>query len=152
MPSSCEVVVASSDLKNRRSVAGMLIQQGVDPICTSTVDQCREIFNGRNVSLVLCDLQLSDGNYSDILVAAACSAKKIPKIVVMTALIKFREYNQAKCRGVFDIIPSPCRPKDIEWMAFLAKAGVTSAEFPGQTSSIRYEARTQRLDAERIKN
>jgi DNA-binding NtrC family response regulator len=116
-----EVVVASSDLENRTRVAGMFALQGVDPICASTVNQCREIFGEQTVGLVLCDLELADGNYSDILAAAACFAKKMPKVVVMSRLIKFRDYNRAKRRGVFDIIATPCRSVDIEWMAFLAK-------------------------------
>lgn len=121
MTSPCQVVVATSDLENRHCVAGMFAQHGVDSICASTVDQCRQIFSGQNISLVLCDLELSDGNYSDILVAAASAAKRMPKVVVMSRLIKFREYNQAKWRGVFDIIMSPCRSADVEWMVFLAK-------------------------------
>lgn len=121
MSHPCGVMVVSSNLENRHSVAGMFAQQGVDPICASTVDRCCEILNEQPVSLVLCDLKLSDGCYSDILAAAACSAKKMPRIVVMSQLIKLREYNQAKCRGVFDMITPPCRPADIEWMVSLAK-------------------------------
>jgi len=121
MTSPCQVVVASSDLENSRSAAGMFAQHGVDAICASTVDQCRQIFSGQNINLVLCDLELSDGNYSDILAAAAIAAKKMPKVVAMSRLIKFREYNQAKCRGVLDIIVTPCRSADVEWMIFLAK-------------------------------
>jgi len=121
MTCACEVVVASSDLENRQSVAGMFAERGLEPICASTVDQCWQIFNGQNISLVLCDLELSDGDYSDILAAAASAAKKIPKVIVMSRIIKFRDYNLAKCRGVFDIIMTPCRSADVEWMVFLAR-------------------------------
>jgi DNA-binding NtrC family response regulator len=116
-----EVVVACSDVENRQRVAGMLAQLGVDAVCIATVGECREVLHGRTVGLVFCDLQLADGDYLDVLAAVACSAKTVPKVVVMAALMKFRQYSQAKARGVLDIIPTPCRPTDIEWTVFLAR-------------------------------
>jgi CheY-like chemotaxis protein len=128
MSSPWEVLVACSDLENRQSVAGMLAQLGVRSICTTTVGECREVLNGRKVGLVFCDLQLPDGDYLDILAAVACSPKTVPKVVVMAALMKFRQYAQAKARGVLDIIPTPCRPTDVEWMVFLAKSFAMSVD------------------------
>jgi DNA-binding NtrC family response regulator len=121
MPRPCEVMIASSDSENCETVAGVFSQRGVDPVCVSTVDQCRQIFNKRAVSLVLCDLELSDGRYSDVLAAAAAFAKKMPKVVVMSRLIKFREYNEAKWRGVLDVVTPPSHPADVEWMLFWAR-------------------------------
>ena len=99
----------------------MIAQQDVDPICAATVDQCRDIFKCHNINVVLCDLELSDGTYSDILAAAAYTAKKRPQIVVMSPLVKFRVYNQAKRRGVLDLITTPRDSTDIEWIVDLAK-------------------------------
>jgi len=117
-----EVVVASSDLQNRLRLTKMLAQQGIDAIHASTVDQCQQVLNAPKVGLVFCDRYFSDGNYPDVLAAVAGSAKRVP-VVVMSAHMTSAEYNQAKSRGVFDVIPSPCRPILIEWMGILAKRG-----------------------------
>lgn len=121
MEDAWEVVVASPDLEKRLSVAAMLTQQGVDTICASTVDQFREVLHGRNIGLVFCDRQFADGDYHDVVEAARSSAAKVPKVVVMSGLVKSAEYHQAKGSGVFDIISTPCRPTDLEWMVILAK-------------------------------
>lgn len=121
MEDAWEVVVASPDLEKRLSVAAMLTQQGVDTICASTVDQFREVLHGRNIGLVFCDRQFADGDYHDVVEAARSSASKVPKVVVMSGLVKSAEYHQAKGSGVFDIISTPCRPTDLEWMVILAK-------------------------------
>jgi DNA-binding NtrC family response regulator len=120
MSRPCQVMIASSNSENCETVAGVFSRRGVDPVCVSTVDQCRQIFNKQAISLVVCDFQLSDGRYSDVLAAAAAFAKKMPKVVVMSRLIKFREYNEAKCRGVLDVVTPPKHPADVEWMLFLA--------------------------------
>jgi len=128
MSSPWEVVVACSEVENQQRVAGMLTQLGVRSVCIGTVGECRQVLNARTVGLVFCDLELPDGDYLDILAAVACSAKKAPKVVVMAALMKFRQYSQAKARGVLDIIPAPCRPTDIEWMVFLARSTTMPAD------------------------
>lgn len=121
MEDTWEVVVASPDLEKRLSVAAMLTQQGVDTICASTVDQFREVLHGRNVGLVFCDRQFADGDYHDVVEAARSCAAKVPKVVVMSGFVRSGEYHQAKGSGVFDIISTPCRPTDLEWMVILAK-------------------------------
>ncbi len=147
MTNPWEVVVASSDLEKRLSVAAMLTQQGIDTICASTVDQLREVLNGRNIGLVFCDRQFADGDYHDVVEAARSSAAKIPKVVVMSGLVKSGEYHQAKRSGVFDIISTPCRPTDIEWMVILAKRAeliqAKQVETAHHISAIRPVARAQ---------
>lgn len=121
MTDTWEVVVVSSDLEKRLSVAAMLTQQGVDTICASTVDQFREVLHQRNVGLVFCDREFGDGDYHDVVEAARSAATKVPKVVVMSGFLKSGEYHQAKGSGVFEIISTPCRPTDLEWMVILAK-------------------------------
>jgi len=128
-----EIVVASSDLENRQRVTDMLARQGLDTILASSVDHCQEILNRRNIRLVFCDSQFSDGNYRDILAAAACSAKRIP-IVVMSAHMTSAEYGHAKSCGVFDVIPTPVRPILVEWMVVQAKRADVNSDNTTQPS------------------
>ena len=117
-----EVVVVSSNLENRQDVAGMLARLGLDPICVSTVNQCRELPNRNSIGLVFCDRQVKDGDYRDVLSAMGTpAADESPKVVMMADLASPTEYRQAKTHGVFDVICSPCRLTDIEWMVIQAK-------------------------------
>jgi DNA-binding NtrC family response regulator len=117
-----EVVVVSSKLENRQDVAGMLARLGLDPICVSSVNQCRDLPNRDGIGLVFCDRHVKDGDYRDVVSAMGTSAVYgIPKVVLMADLASPTEYQQAKLHGVFDVISSPCRPTDIEWMVIQAK-------------------------------
>ena len=122
MENPWEVAVVSSSLENRQDVAGMLFRLGIDPICLATVDQCRGLRNRSAVGLVFCDRKLKDGDYRDILNAVGNSAPgPYAKVVMMAELESPEEYQRARQQGLFDVIPSPCRPTDIEWMVIQAK-------------------------------
>jgi CheY-like chemotaxis protein len=129
MTTPWEVVVACSDPENCQKVAGALSDLGIEATCTSTVEQCREVLSRRNIGLVLCDRELRDGTYWDILslTEAAGSGKAAPQVVVMSAVIKSQEYARARARGLLDVIPTPCLPTDIKWIVLLAKSFAVSA-------------------------
>jgi DNA-binding NtrC family response regulator len=120
MENPWEVVVVSSNLANRQDVAQMLFRLGIDPICVSSVDQCQEIRRSKNVGLVFCEGWVKDGTYRDVLSAFA-SANRHTKIVMMSELASPEDCQQARNLGVFDVIPFPCRPTDIEWMVIRAR-------------------------------
>jgi DNA-binding NtrC family response regulator len=114
-----EVVVVSSNLEKRQDVAGMLLRLGIDAICVSSVSQCREIPNRQNIGLVFCDRQMRGGDYRDVVSAVSTSLSA--RVVMMSDLENAEEYQRAKRLGLFDVIPSPCRPTDIEWMVIQAR-------------------------------
>lgn len=116
-----DVAVVSSNLENRQDVAQMLFRLGVDPICVSSLSQYHELPARDNIGLVFCDRRVKDGDYHDILSAVASSKISEPKVVMMAELGGADEYQQARRQGIFDVIPSPCRPTDVEWMLIVAR-------------------------------
>ena len=117
MENPWEVVVVSSNVGMRQHVAGMLSRLGIDPICVSSLEQYRQIPKREDIGLVFCDSQMKDGNYRDVLSAASAPSPHCnPNVVMMSELSNREEYQQARDSGLFDVIPSPCRPTDIEWM------------------------------------
>jgi DNA-binding NtrC family response regulator len=112
-----QVAVVSLNLAKRRDVAEMLGRLGADPICVAMVDEVREISGRGSIGLVFCDEKMSDGDYRDVLSAVASTSK----VVLMSELGSPEEYQQARSFGLFDVIPSPCRPTDIEWMVIQAR-------------------------------
>jgi DNA-binding NtrC family response regulator len=119
MKNTCQVVVASSQLETRRSIATVLLNLALDPICVSKVSECRELLNRESVDLIFCDRSFADGDYRDIL-AASHHANDKP-CVVLASRYSSNEYREAMEAQAFGVITVPCRPTDIEWMVIQAK-------------------------------
>jgi DNA-binding NtrC family response regulator len=115
-----KVAVVSSSLDKRQDVAEILFRLGIDAICVSTVDEFRGIPGREDFGLVFCDRQMKDGDYRDVLPAAA-STPHNPRVVMMSEFHNPEDYQRAKRLGLFDVIPSPCRSSDIEWMIIQAR-------------------------------
>ena len=117
-----DVVVVSSDSETRDSVVKTLSRLGVSPICVSSVDQCRQIPQRNDIGLVFCDHSIRGSDYREVVQAVSRdSTTSQPKIVMMSKQVAADEYQQAKHSGVFEVIQSPCRPSEVEWMFILAK-------------------------------
>ena len=71
MSDTWQIMVASSDLENRRHLVSILDRQGIRVRSVpSNVGQCREVLDGHDVGLVFCDRSFADGDYRDVLAAA----------------------------------------------------------------------------------
>jgi DNA-binding NtrC family response regulator len=134
MSTPWQVLVASSDLENRRALTSILVRLGLDPFCVSAVSQCREVFTREIVGLVFSDPSLSDGDYRDIL-AASKSGYGQPYLV-LTCRHTHSDYREAIGSGVFDVITAPCRPTDVEWMVIQARRDEHQRFKPGPEPAI----------------
>jgi DNA-binding NtrC family response regulator len=122
MSETWQIMVASSDLENRRNLMSTLDRQGLGAFCASNVSQCREILGKQNVGLVFCDRSFADGDYRDVLSAAASSASGLKtRVVLLSTLADAEQYRRAKDQGVFEVISAACRPTDVEWMVIRAR-------------------------------
>jgi DNA-binding NtrC family response regulator len=122
MNDTWQIMVASSDLENRRHLLSILDRQGFGMFCAANVRQCREILDSQNVGLVFCDRSFADGDYRDVL-AATTGRKPGPKarVVLLAPLGDSEQYKKAKDLGVFEVISAACRPTDVEWTVIQAK-------------------------------
>ena len=102
MTAPWEVVVVSSDLESRRNLSAILTRQGIDPICTSTLHECREILSQKNVGIVFCDSHLSDGTYKEFL-GAYRSREERPRVIVTSRHSEWDEFKEAIRFGAFDV-------------------------------------------------
>ena len=119
MTTPWEVVVVSSDLESRRNLSAILVRQGIDPICASTLHECREILSQKNVGVVFCDSHVSDGTYKEFL-GGYRSREERPRVIVTSRHSEWDEFKEAIRFGAFDVIGMPCRPTDVEWMIIQA--------------------------------
>lgn len=124
MQEPIQILVISSP-ENQRALLDILNQQGWDTICASTLNECREALAGRNVTLVFCDERLSDGTYRDVLRIIRSLNKDVP-LVVTSRLADWDEYFEVLQHGAFDLIASPCQPKDVIWVTLRAQRSVST--------------------------
>jgi len=128
-----DVLVVSTDLEARRALSNILAQLGVDPLTTSTIRECKEIIASERVGLIFCDRLVGDGNCRDLLNASKGAGMKA-RIVVTSSTADWDEFLEAMRLGAFDVIASPCRATDVEWMIIQAmRYGRTEARLALKT-------------------
>lgn len=120
METPWQILVVSSSLESRRSLVQILNRQGLDPVGASNLAECHEALQNQRVGLIFCDSRLADGTYRDLLEVVRSRPEKA-RIVVTSRHADWDEYLEAMRLGAFDVIGSPCRPTDVEWMVIQAK-------------------------------
>jgi DNA-binding NtrC family response regulator len=120
METPTHMLVASSELENRRLLAKILEKEGYDTICVSRASECKEVLETHKVGLIFCDRRLSDGSYRDVLAAVRASQGKV-RVVVTSRLADWNEYLEALHHGAFELIASPGRPTDVLWAILQAR-------------------------------
>ncbi|MCL6481026.1 MAG: response regulator [Firmicutes bacterium] len=109
------VLIACFDPQNRRTLVQWLGEHSLEPILFATLVELRELLRERPVVLVLCEPQLADGDFRDVLEVVARSERRIP-VVVTSPKSETQEYLAAMQAGAFDFLPYPIRPRDLEWV------------------------------------
>jgi DNA-binding NtrC family response regulator len=113
-----ETVVAISDPEDRRTLAKILGQFGLDAMCVGTISQCRERLEKGEVGLVFSSEFFPDGDFRAILTAS--QAHKLgPSVIVARPRIPKRP-DEAIRLGAFDVVGVPFRPTDVEWVVIKA--------------------------------
>ena len=65
---------------------------------------------------------VQDGDYHDVLASALYAPHKDKAhVVLMSALTRPDDYQEARRAGIFDVVGLPCRPTNLEWAIILAK-------------------------------
>lgn len=116
---SRKIIILSSNQNRSANLAEILKKQEIEPICAITVRQYRDILSKQALDLVFCDPKLQDGDYRDVINAARL-AGSLARIVVTSRLASWPEFLEAMRVGAFDVISTPCRYKDVEWVMMQA--------------------------------
>jgi DNA-binding NtrC family response regulator len=91
----------------------------MDPVCCSGVQEALGLLSEVNPSLIFCEETLADGTYRDLLREISKSLKSRFVVISPTADLD-QHYNEAIALGAFDMIASPCRRSDVQWIAIRA--------------------------------
>jgi DNA-binding NtrC family response regulator len=114
MPNLREVLVVSSDDEVRRNLAGIVGLCGMEPVVCVTVSDSQAVLTRYPIYVVVCEDQLADGNYRDLLEAVRRTTVETP-VIVVSRLADWNEYLNAVRAGAFDYIGLPPRQAEIEW-------------------------------------
>lgn len=114
----CRVLVVSAS-ENREAVTSAMAHWAMDPVCCSGVQEACSLLQETSPSLIFCDETLSDGTYRDLLREISRSLRA-RFVVISSAADLDANYNEAIALGAFDMIASPCRRSDVQWIAIRA--------------------------------
>ena len=114
----CRVLVVGGS-ENRDAVTSAMSHWSIDPVCCSGVNEARSLMPDARPSLIFCDETLGDGTYRDLL-RDLSKAAKARGVVMSLAPDRDDTYNEAITLGAFDMIASPCRRSDVQWIAIRA--------------------------------
>jgi DNA-binding NtrC family response regulator len=114
-----DTVIAISNSEDRRTLAKILGQFGIDAMCVGTVAQCRELLEKGDVGLVFASEFFVDGDFRSIV--SASLARRLGPMVILAAPRSAKRADDAVHLGAFDAIGIPFRPTDVEWTAIKAR-------------------------------
>lgn len=108
-----EVLVASSDPRNRRALANIVGECGLKAVVSSSVSEVQATMTRESICLVFCEDRLPDGSFRDVLrTVAECRSPVL--LVMFSRLCDWKCYLEAMQLGAFDCIAPPYRRNEIE--------------------------------------
>lgn len=105
--------------ENRDVVSAAMNHWSMDPVCCSGVREASALMPEANPSLIFCEETLADGTYRDLL-GGMTKSPKARFVVISPSAELDANYNEAISLGAFDMIASPCRRSDVQWIAIRA--------------------------------
>jgi DNA-binding NtrC family response regulator len=105
--------------ENRDVVTAAMSHWSIEAVPCSGVVEARTLLPSTRPSLIFCEEDLPDGTYRELLNDVSKTAKT--RVVVISRDAELDEhYNEALALGAFDMIASPCRRSDVQWIAIRA--------------------------------
>jgi two-component system response regulator PilR (NtrC family) len=107
------VLLASSAGEERGALIRVLMQCGLVPILSPSVQVALATLGSQEVGLIVCADQLEDGSFRDLLrVVRKMNCQK--PVIVASRLGECEEYLEAMRLGAFDLIAAPYFLKDVK--------------------------------------
>ena len=112
-------VLVISTGENRDVVTAAMSHWSIESVPCSGVREARTLLPTARPSLIFCEEDLPDGTYRELLNDVSKTAKT-RVVVISAAAEQDAHYNEALALGAFDMIASPCRRSDVQWVAIRA--------------------------------
>ncbi|MGA2373878.1 MAG: response regulator [Candidatus Sulfotelmatobacter sp.] len=122
-------MLAICSAENRHVIQGAIMEWSLEVCWCLTLQDARRGLRRGNHALVLCEAELPDGTYRDVMKLLQHKLDRI-RVIVVSALPSEHCYIQAMEMGAFDVISGPCKRTDVQWIIMQAIQG-----HPATTSS-----------------
>lgn len=91
----------------------------IETVPCSGLREARTLLPTARPTLIFCDEDLPDGTYRELLQDVSKTART--RLVIISRDTELdAHYNEALALGAFDMIASPCRRSDVQWIAIRA--------------------------------
>jgi len=112
-----QFVIACSNVQDRNTWAEVMRHRSARLIFVSTVADIRAVVRRQVPTCVICEEQLSDGSYREVLRALSNSNPSVRLLVLIQDPSKYSEVVE---QGVFEAIVTPLRRSDAQWAVIRA--------------------------------
>jgi DNA-binding NtrC family response regulator len=104
---------------NQELVRNAMSQWALEAVSCSSLREARALLPDSTLSVVFCEETLADGTYLDVLALLGRPIKT--RVVVISPSSHVEEkYEEAIRSGAFEVIASPSRTSDVQWVLIRA--------------------------------
>jgi CheY-like chemotaxis protein len=112
-------MLAICSTENRHVVESAIMEWSLEVCWCLTLQEARRGLRRGNHALVLCEAELPDGTYQDVMKLLKHKLDQI-RVIVLSESPSEDCYSQAMEMGAFDVISGPCRRTDVQWILLQA--------------------------------
>ena len=116
---------------NRKVVESAIEKWSLDVGWCSSLQEARRSLRRGTHPLVLCEAKLPDGTYQDVLRLLTHKLART-RVIVMSESDLDACYSEAIGLGVFDVIATPLRRTDVQWIIMHAVQGHPQRQTPSE--------------------
>jgi len=114
-PPRPRAVLACSDARTQDELSDLVREKGLEPFRSVSFAQTQFLLSEPDTALVVCQATFSDGDFRDLLRAAAENGSGVP-VVVCADFYEPGLYLEAMELGAFDYIVDPYHREGVEWV------------------------------------
>src|SRR6516162_870737 len=108
-------MLAICSSQSRKVVESAIERWSLEVGWCATLQEARRSLRRGTHSLILCEAKLPDGTYQDVMRLLAHKLGRV-RVIVMSESDLEECYSEAIEMGVFDVIATPCRRTDVQWI------------------------------------
>lgn len=118
------LVICSTE--NRQVIESAILQWSLEVCWCLTLQEARRGLRRGNHALVLCEAELPDGTYQDMM-ALLRHKLELVRVIVLAQTYSEDGYRAAMELGAFDVISAPYKRTDVQWIIMQAVQGHPAA-------------------------
>jgi DNA-binding NtrC family response regulator len=129
------LVICSTE--NRQVIESAILEWSLEVCWCLTLQEARRGLRRGNHELVLCEAELPDGTYQDVMTLLSHPLGQV-RVIVLAQVHSEAAHRQAIELGVFDVISAPYKRTDIQWIimqAVQSHPATTAASKKGGTGA-----------------